>query len=196
MKEKNFFCFIILVMLCFNSYGQEKWDEENCIYTNHTLNFHWALPVKFEWQKIMPTEKSTVFKAFSPYGISVHVTYKHFPNNNVAVSYDMWGNFNKFEEDQLSAYKEVKKRTGRNIQLIKIEKCKFSGEKSIRTIVRKDYEDDVINEHEYMITYCFYKKNSMWWITLSCPAEIYKEFDEYNLKSVFAGFGMNGGTQQ
>lgn len=169
--------------------SQEKWDVENCIYTNHDYNFHWILPKEFEWKKVIPNEKHSVFKAVSPYGMCVFVNANKWSDDENAP--DMWDNFDKYKQLYSYVWNLTYERTGGVTTPIAIEKCRFGGEKAIKTIVKNKIEDDVRDEISYGVTYNLHKDRYTWSISFKCSELVWELLSEDDLKTIIAGFGLN-----
>lgn len=168
--------------------SQEKWDDKNDIYTNNNLYFHWDLPEEFEWTKVQPYEKHTVFKANSDFGVTAFVNLQIF---NEEIPDNLWENFETIKPMYAESIKKADKVTGTKTVITDFTKCYFVGNKAIRCTSEAKLIDDVQNMHIYSMSYQFLKWNSFWQVTVKCTKEVYDIIGEKGLKLIFAGFGLN-----
>ena len=180
---------LISMFVLTSSIAQEKWDSDNCIYTNHTYNFHWILPSDLEWEKVMPNEKHSVFKATSSYGMFVFVNVNKWNTGETAP--DLWDNFDKYKQLYAYSWEKVKERTGGEITPLVVEECRFGGERAIKLIVKQELKDDVVNETSYGVTYNLHKDRCTWSVSLKCSEAIWNLLSEDDIKAIMAGFGFN-----
>ncbi len=168
--------------------SQEKWDDKNDIYTNNNLYFHWDLPEEFEWTKVQPYEKHTVFKANSDFGVTAFVNLQIF---NEEIPDNLWENFETIKPMYAESIKKADKVTGTKTVITDFTKCYFVGNKAIRCTSEAKLIDDVQNMYIYSMSYQFLKWNSFWQVTVKCTKEVYDIIGEKGLKLIFAGFGLN-----
>jgi hypothetical protein len=184
------FLTLLFLLFCLDCTAQEKWDSENCMYTNSMHLFHWRLDSELKWRKVMPVAEHTVFAAQSPYGLYCFVNINPI-DADVPKTPDIWKHFDKIREIQEYAMIEGKKQTGIDIALLEMDKCVFLGNNAIKKITKETKSDDVNDDISYALTYTFLKNKATWNITVSCSSDVYMELGEDGLKAVCKGFGFS-----
>lgn len=174
----------------FVSKAQEKWDAATCHYTNHKWHFHWNLDETLEWEKTQSNEQNTVFKAVSPFGITAYLNIMPFSTKGQE-SFDFWNDFEDYKKILRESWNIVEQRTGGKITPLKIEKCRFFGEKAIKVLVKTDIDDDVVQEASYGYTYTFHKDGATWSASINVSPEVWDYVGEDNLKNLFLNLGPN-----
>lgn len=188
VKMKTIVLTLFLIMTSFVAYG--KWDASTCSYTDYKWHFHWNLDKELEWEKVQGNERHTVFAALSPYGLMVYVNIKPLTETQ-QYNLDYWEHFEDYKHILQESWKQVEQRTGGSITPIKIEKCRFFGEKAVKVIVKTTLTDDIHNETSYGITYTFHKDGSTWNANVKATDENWKILGEDGLKGIFLNFGPN-----
>lgn len=182
---------ILLIFACFLSpRAQERWDATTCHYTNHKYHFHWNLDKDLKWEKVQGNERHTVFKAVSPYGIIVYLNIMPFSSKELE-SFDFWDKIEDYKNVLKKSWKVVEQRTGGKVIPLKIEKCRFFGEKAIKVLVKTEIKNDVLNDTSYGYTYTFHKDGATWSATINTSPDVWEYVGEYNLKELFMNLGPN-----
>lgn len=187
---KNIGITILMVLLSIPVFAQEKWNKESCSYTNHTWNFHWNFNKELEWELSQGSEKHTVFKVDSPYGLKAYININPFASADQE-NWDLWVHFEDYKNVLKTSWGKVSERTGGKVIPIKIEKCRFAGENAIKVIVKTILKDDVHDEISYSYTYTFHKDGATWSVTVMTSPDVWNLAGEEGVKELFINFGPN-----
>lgn len=183
---------IMFLFISIFSFGQnERWDKDNCIYSNYEYGFSWTLPNEVPWKIITGTEKHTVFKAFQPDTyINVFVNANKIEGKNKS-KYDISDIYNYIIEKSDSIDKVVEINTGIKTISHKFKKCLFCGQNAYKsyqhTMLKDDRYDDPI---EFISTSYYYIYKG---ISYAVTIKMYKNVYDYEgandfINEIFRGY--------
>lgn len=188
MKKSIIILLVLICSLC--SFGQtagiKGWNSQTCEYTNNKDYFHWNLDPNLQWELRQGNEVHTSFMAVSPYGLMVFVQIS--PLNG---DLPLWENFAGYHKIMINSLKALDNRMGCKTSLLKFERKKFAGTESFLEISKVVFEDEIISEVSYGISFRFHKDGKNWYVSLKCAEDIWNEFGYEGLKPIFSTFGLN-----
>lgn len=164
----------------------ERWDSQNCTYSNYTYGFGWNLPKEYKWEKVNGQEKHTVFRVQgAPFVVFVNAQVSHSNGK------DLWSVYDKYTAmvEELDA--AIEKATGKLMYERTFDKCKLFGQNAIKTTYKGYYKDSRYIEpiETYTEEYIFIWGGYTLIAAVKIPKAIYDEYDcTEAISEIFKGF--------
>ena len=170
----------------------ERWDTENCVYSNFKYGFSLTLPNDIAWHLTSGTSKHTVFRIEQPDTEMVMFVNYH-PMTDGHTHTDIWDNYDVFITRVLP---EVKKLTTNNsaetVTNQEYSKCSFCGKHAIKVFWTSTLYDDRYDEPIEMetIDYVFYHHDALTTVTLKYYRDVKDALmqDGYDIRELLKGF--------
>lgn len=167
----------------------ERWDSKNYIYSNFQYGFSWTLPNDVTWDRIVGTEKHTVFKIVQPdTNITVFVNANKIESND-AKNADIWKVYDTIVKNSKKYDELVEKNTGIKTISHTFEKCIFCGQHAYKAYHHGSLKDDRYDEPLEIISlsYSYAHNGYTFSVTIKSYKFVYDEVAEY-IKDIFKGY--------
>lgn len=153
---------------------EERWDAENCIYSNFKYGVAFTLPNNMAWHKVSGTAKHTVVKFVQP-DTQLTLFVNINPINGSSNITDIWDVYEEYTNTVLQLVKNtVNRNSAEQIKDHNFQKAEFCGRHAIKTCYTSILGDDRHDEKIRLITidYTFIYNNSTTTVTVKCYDEI------------------------
>lgn len=187
----RFLLLILLLIGCnFSAYSQaERWDPKNCIYSNYHFGFSWTFPSDVTWEKIVGTEKHTVFKVVQPdTDITAFVNVNRVESNETD-AIDIWKTYDNIVANYKKIDKYIEENTGMKTVSHTFEKCIFCGKPAYKSYHHSSFIDDRYDEPLEVIslTYSYAYKGFTFMVTIKSYKSVYEIIEKY-IQDIFKGY--------
>lgn len=159
-----------------NSYenNEERWDAENCVYSNFKYGVAFTLPKNMAWHKVSGTAKHTVVKFVQP-DTQLTLFVNISPFEGATKVSDIWDVYEEYTNTILEVVKnKVNSISAEQIEDYYFKKAEFCGNHAIKTRYSSIFGDDRHDEKKRIITidYTFLYNKSTTTVTVKCYDEI------------------------
>lgn len=156
----------------------ERWDAENCIYSNFKYGVAFDLPKGMVWQKISGTSKHTVVKFVQPES-EVVLFVNILPISENAKTSDIWNVYDVYVNAMYTTIpKYVKENSAETVEKINARKAVICGNHAIKMRYESIVGDDRYNEKRRYIAidYSFVHNKDIMTLSLKGKADVFEQF--------------------
>jgi hypothetical protein len=161
----------------------ERWDAENCIYSNFKYGVAFTLPKEMVWHKISGTSKHTVVKFVQP-DTQLMLFVNINPIEGSPKVTDIWDVYEEFTNTYLQMVKStVNHNSAEQIEDLNYKKAEFCGKHAIKLRYTSILGDDRHVEKKRLTTidYTFFYNNTTTTVTVKCYDEIIEIFKSQDI---------------
>lgn len=170
----------------------ERWDADNCVYSNFKYGFSFMLPCDVAWHLTSGTSKHTVFKIVQP-DTEITMFVNVHPLTNIKG--DMWDNYNLFVNQVLpTSMNATNANSAEQVNSSRHEKCEFCGKHAIKVEYESTLYDDRYDAPIDIktINYVFIHHGALTTLALKSYTNVNETLleDGYNVESLLTSFSL------
>lgn len=190
LQKISIFCIFFFPL---SSFAQVTFSNKKGCYTDHTLHFHWQLPKELKWEFTDGIEQHTVFRATSPYGVTVTINLRPVegwdnPDLDKKEAENRFYNIENQKKAAKQLLESINFRYGCTYKIISIKECRFAGQRAIKEISHITFEDDARSENSYHVSYRMVREGAIWQISATIDDTLWKVGGDAMVKEMFRGF--------